>query len=531
MQRSNSFTLRELRKIVDTSSLYFGGQEILYKQHADSENSPWAEPDWSLLPNIIDTYGSAPKTGQSYSRRVDRLIAKYGPEKVVEFTFTNGTNDYEERMVDDENDQQQGVREGGSFSDSSSDSDETLAKQDGASYPDLPNASSANGSEESGTVPGGNAGGYLQAENGTADRQSPMQGDALSGGRKLRPGKPEVSTTNTKAKTTSLDSWSADKRRDAFDALDVASGAFNKPSSQGVASRGTSNASPLEITGSQHHPVQTSLNTFTSQAPKHELPSLDSLIDIMPGLGADSSQQELTNMEANGASAVSKFGEGNPGGYIDNNLAIQDSKHLRRKVSKFQAALEKYFESTDIGEGLDDTPRLSAKKLVIEHMKRSYRIAKTKKEGMDSGVKLVLVDISPSCAEFRQAFFAAALAYADKDPNVIVIAHFNGYMMDPGNGEHPSAIIGRRYSEVPIISLNNDVKPFIDWAKENVDGVVCFGDCDAELLYRQLGEEVTTVWLSPIHVSQHNMPEKLFALQNVDDLRSAIEALESAHMK
>ena len=531
MQRSNSFTLRELRKIVDTSALYFGGQEILYKQYVDSEDSPWTEPDWSLLPNIVDTYGSAPETAQSYSRRVDRLIAKYGPEKVIEFAFTNGTNDYEERMVDDEDDQQQGVREGGSFSDSSSDSDETLAKQDGASYPDLPNASSANGSEGSGTVPGGNAGGYLQAENGTADRQSPMQGDALSGGRKLRPGKPEVSTTNTKAKTTSLDSWSADKRRDAFDALDVASGAFNKPSTQGVAPEGTSNAGPLEITGSQHHPVQTSPNTFTSQAPKHELPGLDSLIDIMPGSGADSSEQELTNMETNGASAVSKFGEGNPGGYIDNNLAIQDSKHLRRKVSKFQAALERYFESTDVGGGLEDTPRLSAKKLVLEHMKRSYRIAKTKKEGMDSGVKLVLVDISPSCAEFRQAFFAAALAYADKDPNVIVIAHFNGYMMDPGKGEHPSAIIGRRYSEVPIISVNNDTKAFIDWARDNVDGVVCFGDCDAEVLYRQLGQEVTTVWLSPIHVSQYNLPEKLVVLENVDDLRSAIEALESAHMK
>ena len=121
MQRSNSFTLRELRKIVDTSALYFGGQEILYKQYVDSEDSPWSEPGWSLLPNIVDTYCSAPETAQSYSRRVDRLIAKYGPDKVIEFAFSNGTNDYAERMVDDEDDQQQGVREGGSFSDSSSD--------------------------------------------------------------------------------------------------------------------------------------------------------------------------------------------------------------------------------------------------------------------------------------------------------------------------------------------------------------------------------------------------------------------------
>jgi hypothetical protein len=194
-----------------------------------------------------------------------------------------------------------------------------------------------------------------------------------------------------------------------------------------------------------------------------------------------------------GFSREDNFRSGNPGGYIDEHKAELEKKSVRGQARKIARHFVGFFRDNEVGIGVEQTPRISGKRLIKELIGRSTRLSRSKREEKGTGLKLILVDISPSCEAIRDACFAAALAIADDDPNVVVIAHFNGYTAIYGGH-----IVGHRQKEVPHIHDTDDLEKFEAFlAKGKVSGAVCFGDTDAKSVYSLLSHYCPTVWMSP----------------------------------
>jgi hypothetical protein len=245
--------------------------------------------------------------------------------------------------------------------------------------------------------------------------------------------------------------------------------------------------------------------------------------------------------EAGAISSESRFRSGNPGGYIDEKNARLKKKTIKSQARKIARHFDGFFRDNEIGIGVEQTPRISGKKLVKELVGRGVRLGRTKKEEKGTGLKLVLVDISPSCASIRDACFAAALALADTDPNIVVIAHFNGYTADSGGH-----IVGRRQKEVPHIHDPHDLETFKAFlASGKVSGAVCFGDHDAQEVYSALSHYCPTLWLSPNTESdcKSRLAEcdkahrrayseaRMYIVGNVYDARSAVDGLRKLKKK
>lgn len=235
-------------------------------------------------------------------------------------------------------------------------------------------------------------------------------------------------------------------------------------------------------------------------------------------------------------SKESKFRDGNPGGYIDKNRATLGKAQVKAKARKIKQYFEGFFRSNEVGIGDEETPRVSSKKLAKELVSKSVRMARTKKEEKGSGLKLILVDISPSCEAIRDACYAAALAIADEDPDVVVMAHFNGY-----TAYEECQMVGRRQDEVPLIVGSDDFEPFGQWLKSGkVSGAICFGDRDAEEVYNLLACHCPMVWLSPDTEEQcmsylkymetlherHFDEAQVFIIGGVYDAASAVEGFK-----
>jgi len=187
------------------------------------------------------------------------------------------------------------------------------------------------------------------------------------------------------------------------------------------------------------------------------------------------------------------FRSGSPGGYVDEHKARLEKKSIKGQARKIARYFAGFFRDNEVGIGTEQTPRISGAKIVKELLGKSARLSRAKKEEKGAGLKLILVDISPSCGSIRDACFAAALAIAEQDPNVVVLAHFNGY-----TATSDGHIIGYRQKEIPHIYCTSDLTKFEAFlAKGKVSGVVCFGDDDASEVYSLLSRYCPTLWLSP----------------------------------
>ena len=197
-------------------------------------------------------------------------------------------------------------------------------------------------------------------------------------------------------------------------------------------------------------------------------------------------------------SSESKFRSGSPGGYVDANKAQLEKKSVKGQARKIARHFVGFFRDNEVGIGSEQTPRISGAKIVKEILGKSARLSRAKREEKGAGLKLILVDISPSCGAIRDACFAAALAIAEQDPDVVVIAHFNGY-----TARFDAHIVGHRQKEIPHIHSTSDLSTFEAFlAKGKIAGAVCFGDQDASDVYALLSRYCPTLWLSPDDESQ-----------------------------
>ena len=170
-------------------------------------------------------------------------------------------------------------------------------------------------------------------------------------------------------------------------------------------------------------------------------------------------------------------------------------------------------------------------------------MARCQREEMQTGLKLVLVDISPSCAEIRDACYAAALSIAEADKDAVVVCHYNGHshcgVTENGNGMNMECmIVGKRQAEIPQIGPELEEEIEVWAANSNISGVIAFGDGDAASLYALLAKYMPLVWLFPENeayakqlLERHQPKEvldksaRLWIVSNVTDAQSCVHGL------
>ena len=267
------------------------------------------------------------------------------------------------------------------------------------------------------------------------------------------------------------------------------------------------------------------------------------------GLGKITSKAEWTTDDAE-VSTTDKWRDSNPGGAVNELEAKLKSKQLRKHAASVRKHMEEFFVSLDVGSGLNYSPRMSGKKLIKELVSSSYRMARCQRNEMQTGLKLILVDISPSCSAIRDACYAAALAIADADKDVVVVCHFNGYTAEsctstgPGGIEMGCLIAGKRQSEIPHLSpeVSDELEKWA--ATANISGVIAFGDGDAASLYALIAKYLPIVWLFPSaeHYARDMLESyqpketldrnaKLWIVSEVTDARTCVEGLRRISKK
>jgi len=208
------------------------------------------------------------------------------------------------------------------------------------------------------------------------------------------------------------------------------------------------------------------------------------------------------NCDTASISVEDSFRNENPGGMVNAIEAGSMSKTLKKHAASIQASMEACLVAMDIGAGLDPSPRKSGKRLVKELVGSSYRMARCHREELQTGLKLILVDISPSCSEIRDACYAAALAISDLDKDAVVVCHFNGYTQTEytasvGDVTASTMLVGARQKEVPHFGPDL-IEEIEKWAATaDISGVIAFGDGDAASLYALLAKYTPMIWLFP----------------------------------
>jgi len=267
------------------------------------------------------------------------------------------------------------------------------------------------------------------------------------------------------------------------------------------------------------------------------------------GLAKITSKAEWTT-DGSDISTTDKWRSSNPGGAVDELEAKLKSKQLRKHAASIRKHMEEFLTSLDVGAGLNYSPRMSGKKLIKELVSSSYRLSRCQRNEMQTGLKLILVDISPSCAEIRDACYAAALAIADVDKDVVVVCHFNGHTASdygstgPGGVAMNCLITGKRQSEIPHLSpeVSDELEKWA--ATANISGVIAFGDGDAASLYALMAKYMPMVWLFPSNeeyardMLESYQPKetldrnaKLWIVSEVTNARTCVEGLRRISKK
>jgi len=508
-----TISLREIQKLLDTTPeerRAITGNYVALREDDDR---------WVYYPQLRNKAGTRYEHEVGFRKHLDRMISRHGPD--ARFKWEAQANQpvpkshmtdqpIEEGSDDEQEPQSKGVREGLSFANRPEPENVTNGK--GASKCNAGPPGSVPrtfGAFQNPPVAGSNPGGSLPAVKGRGGLPS-------TGGTYNPPGKgsrepasqggtPKTGTNSNAGKTTGVGTRSDAIERDASRPASAAvHGLKTQPYKE------SNEAYASTDWGMYPHPIYSaSFSAFTVQ-PKYKLPPVSwgksaSLGSYVPPTGTW--KQEL---DTAGFSDTDSFGDSNPGGHVEAAFAKLQSKRMRAQARSIQSKMEMIFRMNEVGIGQDETPRLNPLKLIKELIGRSVRMSKTRKEERGAGLKLILVDISPSCAAIRDACYAAALSIADADPNVVVFAHFNGYATA---GDDNELMVGKRYKEIPIIRdcyVREDTERFEEFlASGKLAGAIAFGDSDAASLYGLIAKYAPMVWMTPF-----DKENAIFAVQN-----------------
>ncbi len=132
---------------------------------------------------------------------------------------------------------------------------------------------------------------------------------------------------------------------------------------------------------------------------------------------------------------------------------------------KFGREIEKIFKNLDMG-GLEESPRVSGRKLISELKSKRCNLQRTKKEELSSGVFLLLPDVSGSCSAVCDNTLSACYSIQKKEPeNYIVIPHVNGFLTPENSDTNNWESIIEEFKKIE--------------KSKKIAGAVAFGDCDA----------------------------------------------------
>ena len=547
---SQVFKLKEVRSIVSIGMrrAFYKGERVAISM----EDSPYfrtGRNDWESLPRLKKPGQFPYRNAEQYLRHVDKLISKYGPDAQFEsFDMTKDDDGYENQPIkeggENEESQTKGVGKGLSFDDPRNYQAQTLGKGEGKVQAN-PSCSSLGTSgraykdgvagSDTGIAMSGSIGSVGHSKAGSNPGKTDHGPTVNSVGDNQ-----QTNTNNPLAKAVGVGSQPDVIDKDACRAFGPVSNSLKttpKLEANSVTNLAKLDASDLEWGIHPHPTYSTSFSAYVKR-PKYRLP---------PMLGIASSLSTITssnipwsgsgNVETSGGdfSTENRFGSGNPGGFVDEAFAKLHSKHLRAQTKSIQSRMQMIFRMNDVGIGQEETPRLSGKKLIKEIVSKAVRMSRTRKEERGSGLKLLLVDISPSCEAIRDACYAAAVSIADADNDVVVVTHFNGYM----DGEH-GKIIGQRHREIPPILNDGNLEPFEAFLSTGkLSGAIAFGDGDAAKLYGVIAKYAPLVWMTPFdeehcrwaitdHSSDYCFDKaSLYIVPDVRDARSAVKGMEA----
>ncbi len=491
---------------------------------------------------------------QGYIRVLDRMISKYGLDAEFEWDpsyETENGNKTTKPITEGDNDDQQskGVGSGPCGSDSDDNREDTNRKP---SEPrELSGSCSSSGrfgASESMAVPGGNSGNFVN-EPGGVGLPSPNR---VKANREFGAFASEDNLKTTGidgvGKQAGLGTQPDGKEEDALHPAQTLNPSSLKNLPNLEANEVTDLSQPFAEWGIHPHPTYSTSFTSFKGTGSYALPSLNG--SKFNYSGSSSYTKENAKIEVEQAAIASfesingdsGFGNGNPGGFLDTAEAKLRGKRERGQARAIREEIEMFFRLTDVGIGQGETPRLNSSKLARELVSKSVRMARTKREERGVGLKLILVDVSPSCSSIRDACAAAAYAIADNDPDVVVLLHFNGYVWDDD-----TVMVGQRYKEVPIITeseFDNGLEEFEAFLSTGkLSGCIAFGDGDAAKLYGLIAKYAPTVWLTPYDESDCKMAvdswssgeycfdkAHLYVVPYVTDALSAIRGLRSLKM-
>ena len=541
------FKLKEIRSIVSVGQRRgtLKGKRV----HISIEETPYfriGRGDWQNLPRLKKRGQFPYRNSEQYLRHVDRLISKHGPD--AEFESFDDDDGYENQPIKqggvNDDSQIKGVGKGLSFDDSRNYKLPTFGKGEGKVQANSScSGFKTNGGDYKSGVAGSDTGTAMSASKGSV-------GHSKAGS---NPGKndhgptvnsvgdnQQTNTNNPLVKTVGVGSQPDVIDKDACRTFGPVSNRLKKMpklEANSVTNLAKLDAPDLEWGIHPHPAYSTSFSAYVKR-PKYKLPPM---LGVASSLSTNTSPNipwsGTGNVDTSGGdfSTENRFGSGNPGGFVDEAFAKLHSKHLRAQAKSIQNRMQMIFRMNDVGIGQEETPRLSASKLIKEIVSKAVRMSRTRKEERGSGLKLLLVDISPSCEAIRDACYAAAVSIADADNDVVVITHFNGYM----DGEH-GKIIGQRHREIPPILDDGNLEEFEAFLSTGkLSGAIAFGDGDAAKLYGVIAKYAPLVWMTPFDeenckgsIESHDYDycfdkASLYIVPDVRDARSAVKGMEA----
>jgi len=190
------------------------------------------------------------------------------------------------------------------------------------------------------------------------------------------------------------------------------------------------------------------------------------------------------------------------------------SSRLSRRIVK---ALEKLIER-EMGVYGEATPRISAKRLIVEMRGKSYRLGRCRKEEYETKLVVLAVDASGSCSSYSEELVQAAAQVVKSDHRVVLLVHSNG---------EPVESYGRLTN---LVAKKEQV-----WAllAQKTGLLVALGDHDAAWAYEVFSRKGKVVWLHNYCASHGVSPaarcvRELWATmrQGVGSPETVLEALQ-----
>jgi len=545
---TRSFKLREIRSIVSNNKIHKSISEDAYFRNPTTHN----DYEWVPLPQLRKRGQRKYRCEGEYLTHVDKMISKHGPDAIFDApSYDEGfkDEDYTDQPTNkggsDDTRQLKGEGKGLSFGGSSFHSQLTDRKGNGISCTNPPRSvPGMSGNLNGNGFTGSNTGSALSAPLGRAgySRTPTMRGENNYGPSSDGDSR-QTANSNVAGKKVGVGTRLDANGKDAYHPANAdIKGLKTKPSLEADRQHGPDSYGDWEYAqsdwGMYPHPTYSTSFSAYVKRPKYKLPPmLSSFAGVLSkALPWNSGAIDNTKMEGGDFSTENRFGDGNPGGFVDEAFAALHSKRLKAQARSVQSRMEMIFRMNEVGVGQEDTPRLNAVSLIKEIVGKSMRMSKTYKEERGSGLKIIMVDISPSCAAIRDACYAAALAIADSDSDVVVFTHFNGYMSGA-----KSKIIGNRFREVPPILDDGDTTAFEAFlATGKLAGAIAFGDADAAKLYGLIAKYTPMVWMTPFdkedcvysikntHGRDYCFDKaSLYIVPDVKDGRSAVRGMEA----